>query len=459
MLLRNIKNIHFVGIGGAGMSAIAKVMLALGFAVSGSDISKSETIYKLEQLGATIYIGHDSSNIADAEAIVVSTAIADSNPEVSEAQKQGIAVFHRADMLAYIMENKQGIAIAGAHGKTTTTSMIAMMLEKAEADPTVLIGGELAYLNGNAKLGTGRFVVAEADESDGTFLKLAPQIAVVTNIENDHMDFYKTMDNILVTFKKFLHKLPVETGVAILCYDNQYVRDIAKDFSGKIISYGLDFDADYRAHNIRINGSSTIYDVHYRGHLLGTVTINVPGRHNVANSLAAVALGCHIGLDFTQIANGLAAFQGVKRRFQTKGRVKGVWVVDDYAHHPTEIITTLNGARDMNPKRLICIFQPHRYSRTSFLREEFGRAFQAADHLILTDVYAAGELPIAGVSGELIKQEIERQTSQHPTYIPDKHKITRYLLEFIEPGDLVMTMGAGDIYRIGEELVEKLAQR
>ena len=225
MLLRNIKKIHFVGIGGAGMSAIAKVMLALGFEVSGSDISKSETIYKLEQLGATIYIGHDSSNIAGAEAIVVSTAIADSNPEVSEAQKQGIAVFHRADILAYIMENKQGIAIAGAHGKTTTTSMIAMMLEKAEADPTVLIGGELAYLNGNAKLGTGQFVVAEADESDGTFLKLAPQIAVVTNIENDHMDFYKTMDNILVTFKEFLHKLPVETGAAILCYDNQYLRD------------------------------------------------------------------------------------------------------------------------------------------------------------------------------------------------------------------------------------------
>lgn len=457
-MLKDIKKLHFVGIGGAGMSGIAKVMLIMGFEVSGSDISKSETIYKLEQLGAKVYVGHNSENVQDAQAIVISTAIPEINPEVREARERGLTVFHRADMVAYIMGKQQGIAVAGAHGKTTTTSMIAMMLEVSGADPTVLIGGELAYLNGNAKLGKGKYVVAEADESDGTFLKLAPQIAIITNIENDHMDFYETMENILLTFKEFLHKIPVETGLAVVCFDNAYLRDIAKEANRKIVSYGIEHDADYMARNIRINGASTIYDAYHNGEIIGTITLNVPGRHNVANSLAAVATGCHIGLEFDQIVNGLAAFHGVKRRFQTKGRVKGVWVVDDYAHHPTEISTTLDAARDMNPKRLICIFQPHRYSRTKFLREEFGRAFGAADHLILTDVYAAGEQPIEGVSGELIKAEVERQTKLKPTYISDKNKISRYLAEIVEPGDLVITMGAGDIYQAGEDLVEKLAQ-
>lgn len=458
LLLQNIKKIHFVGIGGSGMSGIAKVMLAMGFDVSGSDISKAETIYKLEKLGATIYIGHAAENVADAQAIVLSTAISESNPEVSAARQRGLMVFHRADLLAYIMKSKQGIAVAGAHGKTTTTSMIAVMLEKCGTDPTILIGGELPYLNGNAKLGQGSWVVAEADESDGTFLKLSPQIAVVTNIENDHLDFYKSMDNILFTFKEFLHKLPIETGVAILCFDNQYLRNIAQNVPGRVISYGIDYEADYMARNIRINGSAMIYDVYFHGQMLGTITLDVPGRHNVANSLAAFAVGHYMGLSFEQIAEGLAAFHGVKRRFQTKGKVKNCWIVDDYAHHPTEIMTTLKAARDLNPTRLICIFQPHRYSRTSFLKEEFGRAFLAADHLILTDVYGAGEEPIAGVTGEIIKDEVERQTSQKPIYIADKNKISRYLAEIVEPGDLIMTMGAGDIYQAGEELVERLAK-
>lgn len=440
------------------MSAIAKVLLAMGFDVSGSDISKSETTYKLEQLGARVCVGHCSENIQDAQAIVISTAIPESNEEVRVARERGLTIFHRADIVAAIMEDQEGIAIAGAHGKTTTTSMIAIMLEKAGLDPTVLIGGELDFLGGNAKLGKGKYVVAEADESDGSFLKLSPKIAIVTNIENDHMDFYETMENILNTFQKFLHKLPVETGLAILCFDNAFARDIAAQSGRKYVSYAVDHEAEYTVRNIRINGSATIYDAYYQGELLGTVNLNVPGRHNIANSLAAIATGMHLGLTFTQIADGLAAFQGVKRRFQTKGRVKGVWVVDDYAHHPTEIATTLNAARDVKPKRLICIFQPHRYSRTKFLREEFGRAFAPADHLILTDVYSAGEQPIAGITGEVIKEEVERQTSQTATYIQDKNKISRYLLEIVEPGDLVITMGAGDIYRSGEELVEKLAQ-
>lgn len=451
-----IRKLHFIGIGGAGMSAIAHVMIGMGFDISGSDIAKSETTYKLEQLGAVIHVGHRSENVAGAEAVVISSAIGAQNPELTAARQQGLPVYHRADMLAYIMRQQQGIAIAGAHGKTTTTSMIAMMLAMAGTDPTVLIGGDLAYLQGNARLGRGPYAVAEADESDGSFLKLAPRIAVVTNIENDHLDYYGTMENILHTFGEFLHKLPVDNGLAVLCYDNAHLRSLAGRAGCPVVSYAIGHEADYMAHNIRINGSSTIYEAYHHGSLLGTVTLSVPGRHNVANSLAAIAVGRHIGLDFHLIAEGLEAFQGAKRRFQTKGRVAGVWVVDDYAHHPTEISTTLAAARDMNPKRLICVFQPHRYSRTKFLYREFGGSFGDADQLILTDIYAAGEEPIEGVTGELIQQEVAAQTGRRPTYIADKQKIPRYLEQIVEAGDLVITMGAGDIYLAGEDLVEKL---
>jgi UDP-N-acetylmuramate--alanine ligase len=354
------------------------------------------------------------------------------------------------------MSKRQGIAVAGAHGKTTTTSMIALMLEKSGIDPTIIIGGELESIGGSAKLGHGSFLVAEADESDGSFLKLSPHIAVVTNIENDHMDYYKTMDNILRTFDDFLHKLDPEDGLAVLCFDNAYVRDMASRIDRRYVSYALENHADYIARNIKSDGPVTIFDVYYRDELLGTARISVPGMHNVANALASVAVGFEVGLSFSQIAEGLSQFQGAKRRFQSKGRVNGVWVVDDYAHHPTEITTTLLGARQTDPKRLICVFQPHRYTRTQFLRQEFGSAFAPADMLILTDIYSAGEHPIPGISGETLKDEVERQTNQRVTYIPDKDKIARYLAEIVEPGDLVMTMGAGNIYLSGEELVEKL---
>jgi UDP-N-acetylmuramate--alanine ligase len=458
-LLENLKRIHFVGIGGAGMSAIAKVLLAKGYAVSGSDIAKSESVHRLQQLGAKIFFGHASDNIEGAEAIVISTAIAGSNPEVVAAKKRGLPVFHRADMVSALMDERRGIAVAGAHGKTTTTSMIALMLEKADLDPTIIIGGDIDYLNGNAKLGAGEWLVAEADESDASFLKLNPEVAVVTNIENDHMDHYGTMDNILRAFTAFLGKIPVDKGLAVLCFDNQHVRDIASGIARSYVSYALDSDAEYTAVNIESRGTTTSYQACHHGRPLGTVTIHVPGRHNVANSLAAVAVGLHTGLSFDQVAAGLAQFRGVKRRFQTKGRVDGVWVVDDYAHHPTEIATTLKAARDVKPRRLICVFQPHRYTRTKLLRQEFGGAFKHADLLILTDVYAAGEEPIPGISGEVIKEEVERQTARPVTYIADKANIARYLAEIAEPGDLVMTMGAGNIYLAGEELVERLAQK
>jgi UDP-N-acetylmuramate--alanine ligase len=458
-LPKNIQRIHFVGIGGAGMSAIAKVLLEKGRVVTGSDISKSEMVRRLEQIGAKVFIGHHPDNIVGAQALVVSTAIADDNPEIIAAREQGIRIFHRADVVAALMDESQGIAVAGAHGKTTTTSMIALTLEKAGMDPTIIIGGELDYLNGNAKLGQGKYLVAEADESDSSFLKLGPQIAVVTNIENDHMDYYGTMENILRAFTDFLNRLAADSGVAVLCFDNAFVRDIASKLDRKIISYAVDCDADYMAKEVTVRGTTTIYNVYHQERFLGSIELNVPGRHNVANSLAAVAVGVEVGLEFERIAEGLSSFRGVKRRFQTKGRVGGVWVVDDYAHHPTEILTTLNAAKDTNPKRLICVFQPHRYTRTQFLREEFGGAFASADRLILTDVYAAGEQPIPGVTGEVIKESVERQTKQTVTYIPDKANISRYLSQIVEPGDLVITMGAGDIYVSGEELVEKLLEK
>lgn len=458
-VLDNLSRIHFVGIGGAGMSAIAKVLLAKGYAVSGSDIAESDSVRRLRQLGAKIIIGHDAANVQGAEAIVVSTAIAGSNPEIAVARAGGLPIFHRADIVAALMDEKRGIAVAGAHGKTTTTSMIALILEKGDLDPTIIIGGDIDYLNGNAKLGGGEWLVAEADESDASFLKLTPEIAVVTNIENDHMDHYGTMDNILRAFGDFLDKLPADRGLAVLCLDNPHIRDLAPRCGRRYITYAIESEADFTAHSFRTRGIATTYQAAYRGRTLGPVTINVPGHHNVANSLAAIAVGLHAGLSFERVAEGLGHFQGVKRRFQTKGRVDGIWVVDDYAHHPTEIAATLAAARDLNPRRLICVFQPHRYTRTKFLCREFGGAFIKADHLILTDIYPAGEQPIPGISGETLKEEIERQTAMRVTYIPDKADIARYLSGIAEPGDLIMTMGAGNIYRAGEELVDKLAGR
>lgn len=457
-MLKDIKKIHFVGIGGAGMSAIAKVLLEMGYSVSGSDLTKTETTNKLESMGARVFLGHSGENLCDTQAIVVSTAIPETNPEVKLAREKKIPIFHRADIVAYLMLQYKGIAVAGAHGKTTTTSMIAVMLEHAGVDPTVIIGGEVDYLNGNAKLGLGEYLVAEADESDGSFLKFSPHIAVVTNIENDHMDYYKTMDNVLHTFKKFLRNLPSDTGLGILCFDNAHIRGLVNDVDRPYISYAIDHEAQYTARNLRIQGAVTTYDVYHEDKLLGNIKINVPGKHNVSNSLAAIVVGLRVGLTFEQIVEGLSYFQGAKRRFQTKARINGVWIIDDYAHHPTEITTTLLAARQTEPKRLICVFQPHRYSRTAFLRNEFGSAFSSSDILVLTDIYAAGETPIPGITGEVLKEEVENQTGKKVIYISDKDKIARYLKEIVEPGDLVITMGAGNVYRVGEELIENLVQ-
>jgi len=457
-LRSEIRAVHFVGIGGSGMSAIAKVLLEKGYRISGSDVTTTDTTYKLEKMGATVYQGHHANNVKGVDAVVVSSAIAETNAELLAAQALRIPIYHRADMIAGLMEKQKGIAVAGAHGKTTTTSMISLMLEKLGTDPTIIIGGELHDIGGNAKLGSGEYLVAEADESDGSFLKLAPKIAVVTNIEDDHMDFYGTIENIVDAFKQFLQQL-TEGSLAVLCADNEYVRTLAAELDNPFVTYALNYQADYTIKNIRTQGVQSLFDVYYQGEFLGEMELNVPGEHNIANSLAAIAVGRYIGFTLEQIRGALQCFSGAKRRFQTKGEIDGIWVVDDYAHHPTEIRSTLMAAQQTKPKRLIAVFQPHRFTRTKLLREEFGKAFSGADVIVLTDVYAAGEQPIPGINGALLAQEVEQQEGRSVIYIEGREDIPDYLYSIAQDGDLIITMGAGNIWQAGELLVEKLRLR
>ena len=454
-MLTGIKKVHFIGIGGAGMSALAKILVEKGYEVSGSDMKESTMTGILRDLGAKIFIGHKAENVAGAEAIVVSSAIREENPEVVEANRLGLKRLHRSDVNAFLINNCKGIAVAGAHGKTTTTSMIGVSLDYEGVSPSIIIGGEVDYLGSNAKLGTSDYLVSEADESDGTFLKYHPYIGIVTNIENDHMDHYGTMENIIKAFRQFLNQVR-DDGWAVVCSDNDHIRDILPEVKCKVVTYGMNQPADYMAANVQTTASETTFEVVHKGEKLGQVRLNVPGMHNVLNAMACVVTGITLGLSVDQMAEGLTVFNGAKRRFQTKGKVNDIWVVDDYAHHPTEIATTIKAARQTQPKRLVCAFQPHRYSRTQLLQKEYGSCFAGADLLVLTDVYSAGEDPIPGVDGELLVQEVARQTGQNTVYIKDKKEIAQYLKSIAQPGDLIMTMGAGDIVKCGEELVELL---
>lgn len=455
-MLENIRKLHFVGIGGVGMSAIAEVMLDKGYEISGSDLSDSEVVQKLRAKGATVYKGHDSTNVEGKDAIVLSSAIHQDNPELVQAKKLGLKIFHRSDILAFLLNAAKGIAVAGAHGKTTTSSMISVVLEHAGIDPTILIGGFVDYLNGNAKLGKSDYLVAEADESDGSFLKFYPHIAVVTNIEDDHMDHYGSMENIIKAFVQFIQNLDKENGLAVLCFDNENIRNITKQIDRQYISYALEHEADYTATDIVTDGPQTIFTVVYKGEKLGAVTLNIPGRHNVLNALATIAV-CHkLGLSIKTIAEGFTVFSGTKRRFQTKFRNEDVWIVDDYAHHPTEIQTTIKAAKQTEPKRLIVAFQPHRYTRTQLLRKEFGSCFKGADMLILTDIYAASEKPIPGISGKTIVEEVKMQTGVDAVYIEKLADIAPWLEKNKQKGDLIITMGAGNIYTVGETLADEL---
>lgn len=455
-MLEGIKKLHFVGIGGVGMSAIAEVMLDKGYEISGSDLSESAVVKHLQAKGATIYKGHNALNVEGKEALVLSSAIHQDNPELVAAKAKGLKLFHRSDILAYLLNDSKGIAVAGAHGKTTTSSMISVVLEHAKVDPTILIGGFVDYLKGNAKLGKSDYLVAEADESDGSFLKFYPKIAVVTNIEDDHMDHYGSMENIIKAFIQFVQNLDKETGLAVLCFDNENIRNIADKVDRKYISYALDHDADYMAKDIKVDGPHTSFTVIYKGEVLGDVALNIPGKHNVLNALATIAVCHHMGLSIEEIAKGFKVFSGTKRRFQTKFRNENVWIVDDYAHHPTEIQTTIKAAKQTNPKRLIVAFQPHRYSRTQLLQKEFGSCFVGANVLVLTDIYAASEDPIEGISGKTIVDEVKKQTGVDAVYIEKLEDIAPWLKENIQAGDLIITMGAGNIYTVGENLAQSL---
>ena len=457
--LQGIHKIHFVGIGGAGMSPLAKVLLLLGYEVSGSDQETSPIIEELIRLGAHIRTdGQHAESVRGADAIVVSTAIPYDNPEVIAAWDLRIPKLHRSDVNAALVNAYDGIAVAGSHGKTTTTSMIGVTLDAAGISPTIIVGGEVPDLGTNAKLGTGRYLVSEADESDGSFLKLRPHIAVVTNVEDDHMDHYGTMEKIVEAFQTFIGQVD-DDGTAVLCFESDILRRIAAQTARRVVSYAIDEPADYQARDIETSGSLISFTAVERGEEMGRIALHIPGRHNVLNALACIAVARLAGIDFTRICDALAHFHGAKRRFQTKGKVGGVWVVDDYAHHPTEIAVTLAAARQTNPKRLVCVFQPHRYSRTQLLRAEFGRAFEAADLLLITDIYAAGEAPIPGISGETILEEVARQTGQDTVYLPERADLERYLMQHVFSGDLVITMGAGDILEVGEALVQHLKDR
>lgn len=440
------------------MSGLARVLIEQGHTVTGSDLNQSPVTERLQSLGASCYLGHRAENIDTPGLVVISSAIPGHNPELIKAGEKGIPVIHRGDLLALLMEQQRGIAICGAHGKTTTTSMLASVLEKGGLDPTIVIGGELTEIGGNAKMGRGEFMVAEADESDGSFLKLSPEVVVVTNIEDDHLDYYGSIDEIRASFKKFLNKIPAG-GLAVVCVDDPNARRIIAEHDKPLITYSVNnTDGDYNIRDMTFNGVATGGDVYFKGECLGHLKLAVPGKHNLANALAAVAVGIYTGLSFEQVAGFLECFKGAGRRFQLLGEVAGVKVIDDYAHHPSEILVTLQAARQSNPGRLIGVFQPHRYSRTSQMHERFGQVFGDVDEIIINGIYSAGERPIKGVSAQLVVDSIKRHTGCQPRYFETCDEIVDYLAGFVQPGDMVLTMGAGNIWTVGVDLVKRLRE-
>ena len=453
-MFSKFQHIHFVGIGGIGMSGIAEVLLNLGYRVSGSDVRRTAVTDRLEKLGGTIHEGHAASNIEGAHVLVTSTAVRSDNPEVIEAVRKQIPVIPRAEMLAELMRLKYGIAIAGSHGKTTTTSMTAYVLTQGGLDPTVVVGGRLNAWGSNAKLGKGDFILVEADESDKSFLKLSPTIAVVTNIDREHLDFYKDLDEIKSHFVQFVNKVPFY-GAVIICLDDPNVQAIIPLITRRIISYGMTAQADISASQIEVmhDKFGSAFNIRYRGQDLGRVQLNVPGMHNVSNAMAAIAIGLDLELSFEVIASALEAFRGADRRFQIKGeRADNILVVDDYGHHPTEIRATLAAAKSSG-RRLVTLFQPHRYTRTAALREEFARSFYDADVVLLTDIYAASEEPIEGVTAQALAEDIERFGHRNVHYIGAVEEGAKAIAAVVQPGDLVLTLGAGSIWKVSDEFL------
>jgi UDP-N-acetylmuramate--alanine ligase len=448
--------IHFVGIGGIGMSGIAELLLNLGYRVSGSDLRLSDTTERLTAAGAKIRSGHGAANIPeDARVVVVSSAVKPDNEEVVEAHRRKIPVIPRAEMLAELMRMKYGIAIAGTHGKTTTTSMVATVLAAAGWDPTAVVGGKLNSLGSNAKLGSGDFLVAEADESDGSFVKLSPTVAVVTNIDPEHLDYYSGIGQIKETFLHFLNKVPFY-GFAVLCVDHPNVLELIPSLQKTYVTYGFSHQADYRADDVVPEGMVNRFHVVRRGELLGEFSLTAAGRHNVSNALAAVTVASELGIPVDKIREGLADYRGVHRRFQVKGERDGVTVVDDYGHHPAEIRATLEAAREVWPDRRVVVgFQPHRYSRTNALFQEFVSAFHEADLLLVFDVYPAGEEPIPGASGERLCEAIRDHGHKAAFYAGKAAEAAADVMPRLRPGDIFLIMGAGDVWKLADVVVSR----
>ncbi len=451
------RHIHLVGIGGIGMSGIAEVLLNLGYSVSGSDITRTEVTDNLSNLGGKIFLGHSPQNVEGADVVVFSSAVKGDNPEIAEAREKTIPVIPRAEMLAELMRLKYGIAIAGAHGKTTTTNMIGSILTRGGLDPTVVIGGRLNIWGGsNARLGNGDFMVAEADESDGSFLALSPSMAVVTNIDYEHIDFYHSMDNLRKTFVDFINKIPFY-GRAIICVDDKEVQGLIPKLTKSYLTYGLNPQSDIRASEICKEGLTTSFVVTFKNRLVGRITISIPGDHNVLNALAAVGVGLELDLDFECIREGLKDLGGLKRRFEIKDERDGILFLDDYGHHPTEILATLSAAKECWPdRRLVVVFQPHRYTRTRDLYDKFVTSFNQADLLIISTLYGAGEEPIPGVDSRSLYQGIRDHGHRGVHFCPSKEDIISLLLDEMRPGDLVLTLGAGDIHVVGTELLKRI---
>ncbi len=452
---RRIRRVHFVGIGGIGMSGIAEVLLNLGYRVSGSDLAESEPALRLKRLGAEVVAGHRAQNLGDADVVVVSSAIRRDNPEVVAAHERAIPVIPRAEMLAELMRMKYGVAIAGTHGKTTTTSMIATVLAHGGLDPTAVIGGKLNIFGSNAKLGQGELLVAEADESDGSFLHLSPTIAVVTNIDPEHLDYFQTLEKIQEAFLEFINKVPFY-GLAVLCLDHENVQALIPKIRRRYITYGLSTQANYRATDITFQGLCTTFRAFAHGQSLGPISIQMPGLHSVYNALATIAVAFELDLGFPTVREALGRFSGVQRRFQIKEEIHEVMVIDDYGHHPAEIKATLSAAKTGWGRRTVVVFQPHRYTRTRDLFKDFLTAFHQADVLFLTEIYAASEDPIAGVSAQKLYDGIKEHGHKDVTLVTDKKEIVDKLLSRLRAGDLVITLGAGDVWKIGEALIQKL---
>jgi UDP-N-acetylmuramate--alanine ligase len=462
-VLGHAKRIHFIGVGGIGMSGIAELLVNLGYEVSGSDMQRTDITDRLASLGARIAEGHESGNLGDAEVVVYSSAVKPSNPEMTAAHARGLTVVPRADLLAELMQLREGIAVAGAHGKTTTTSMIALVLDVAGLDPTAVIGGRVSSFGSNARLGRGKYLVAEADESDRSFLKLSPRFSVITNIDREHLEAYRDFDDLKQSFVQFANRVPAD-GAVIVCADDPHLQTLRPEIARRVVSYGFDESADVVARDVRPNGFGSLSTVRRRspgGQVieLGELSLAVPGRHNVLNALAAIAMGLEVGVVWSDMVRAFDGFQGAERRFQRIGESNGVTVVEDYGHHPTEIAAVIEAARPIATRRLIVAFQPHRFSRTQALLQEFGRSFTGADVVLLTEIYSAGEEPIAGVTVETLATAAGRDFKGELRVVKALTDLARELARVARPGDLIVLLGAGSIGATASRVLDELEQR